>query len=168
MRTAYRTALALVLLLFASVAHAQTGACPTSTATTTITTDAWVCIAPDTDYNATDPGPNGTVVPRVVSVNLLLFGPAVTDTSTAAPTIPAINLGKPALNANNVVWVQVPALLTIPVGQLWKARSILTGNLDDAGVVKVSGRSPESNPFTRPLPPSPAPRAPLRTSVPSS
>lgn len=155
----------LVILATASAAQAQTGACPTSTALT-VNPGGWVCVTPGPDYTTTHLGPDGTTqLPNVVRMDLLLFGPAVTDTATGAPT-QTIDIGKPARNAQGAVWTQVTALTTLPVGQQYKARVVAVGQPATAGgPAQVSGRSPESNPFLR-VAPSPAPTAPTAVAVP--
>lgn len=161
---------ALVALLFtgfAASAQAQTGACPTGLTITIISGTPNICITPDVDYNTLhDPG-NGTSVPTVVSLEILVFGPGA-NTATDAPIMPAINIGKPVRNTQGAVWAPVPQLLTITPGQQYKARVVAIGQpLTAGGAAQVSARSPESNPFIR-LAPAPAPRAPLGVSVPAS
>lgn len=165
---AYIIALTLLISsLFAAPASSQTGSCPVTTGLTT-NPSGWVAIPPGPDYTLTHADPSGgtTPLPNVVRMDLLLFGPSVTDTATGAQT-QTINIGKPAVNAQGCVWVHVPAITAIPVGQQYKARVVSIGQPNAAGVAQVSGRSPESNPFIR-LAPSPAPLAPLGVSVPAS
>lgn len=128
-----------ILLSFASSALAQSGPCPTSTATAVNPT--WVCITPASaaEHTANDPV---TGLPIVVRYDLLFFAPGV-DTSTGSP-VQTVNIGKPTLNAQGVMWLQRSELGAIPVGQLYKARVIAIGQ----GTL-VSARSPESNPFGR-------------------
>ena len=169
LRSHLRHMLALTLLVFALLivsagsASAQTGACPGTTAVT-VNPNGWVCITPNTDYNATyTPGTSIPSLPVVVRMNLLLFGPSVTDTATGEPTT-TVDIDKPPMNPQGAVWVQVPQLTAIPAGQLFKARVIAIGWPGADGQPQVSARSPESNPFIRPIP-APAPRAPLGISV---
>lgn len=159
--------LVLGLLVAPSLVHAQTGACPTSTAPV-INPSGWVCITPGVDYNTTHTSPTDgtTQLPNVVRMDLLLFDPTKTNTATDGATT-TVNIGKPTRNAQGAVWVQVPEILAVPIGQQYKARSVAIGQPTATGVVQVSARSPESNPFTR-LAPSPAPLAPSGTSVPAS
>ena len=160
---------ALAFLAVASTAQAQTGACPTTPVTTvSVNPSGWTCISVGADYVAMYPDPpvaGTTSVPVVVRMDLLLFGPAVTDTLTGTPT-QTINLGKPARNAEGAVWTQVAALATLPVNQVYKARVVSVGQPATAGgPAQVSGRSPESNPFIR-LGPVPAPTAPTAVRIP--
>lgn len=148
----------------APAAHAQTGACPTGTAV--VVTNGNVCITVDAvDYMATfDPGTGS--VPTTVRLDLMLFAPGV-NTATGTPT-QVINIGKPAVNPQNAVWIVVPAVTSVPVGQQYKARVVAVGQpLTAGGPAQVSARSPESNPFLR-LAPSPAPPAPTAVAVPGS
>ena len=153
-------------LLTASTAKAQTGACPTGPLTPSVNPSGWVCITPAADYTSTHTGPDGTTqVPTVVRMDLLLFGPTVTDTATGTPT-QTINIGKPTRNAEGAVWVQRTELAALPVGQTYKARAVAIGQpLTAGGAAQVSARSPESNPFMR-LAPAPAPLAPTAIRVP--
>jgi hypothetical protein len=154
------------LFLAPAVAQAQTGACPTAT-TVAVNPSGWVCITPGADYNTMHPEPpiaGTTSVPVVVRVDLLLFAPGV-DTATGTPT-QTINIGKPTLNAQGAIWVQRPEIAALPTGQVYKARAVSVGQPATAGgPAQVSGRSPESNPFTRAAP-VPAPLAPTAVRVP--
>lgn len=165
---ASRIALAAGLLVAAAAtAQAQTGPCPSSTALV-VGPRGDVCVTPAPDYNATALGSDGvTQVPIVVRLDLLLFGPTKTNTATDAPD-QTISLGKPSRDAvNNSVWANVPALTTLPLGQTYKARVVAVGQPATAGgPAQVSGRSPESNPFLRPVPSVPAPTAPVSVRVP--
>jgi hypothetical protein len=166
LRTVFRLAAVLGVLDSAAVAHAQTGACPTSTALT-VNPNGWVCVTPAPDYGATTLAPDGvTIVPAVVRLDLLLFAPGV-DTATGTPSN-TVNLGKPAANQQGAVWAQVAQVTAIPKGQQWKARVVSVGQpLTAGGAAQVSPRSPESNPFLAAQPPA-APLAPLGVHVPGS
>lgn len=136
-----KTLLVTLFLLIASVANAQpntAGPCPALT--TLAVNPGYVCITPASvaEHNMPNDPLTSTAVVRY---DLLFFAPGV-DTATAAP-IQTINLGKPALNAAGVFWLQRAELGAIPVGQQYKARVVTVGN------TTASGRSPESNPFGR-------------------
>lgn len=154
---------------FCAPVHAQTGACPTSAALA-VNPSGWVCLTIDVaDYNATydaDGSGPGAAVPAVTRLDLLLFAPGKNTATDAADQ--TINIGKPTPNAQGALWVQVAALASLPLGQTWKARAVAIGQPLTAGApAQVSARSPESNPFLRPLQP-PAPPVPASVSVPGS
>lgn len=131
--------LTLALLLCAAPAFAQTGPCPT--ATDLVANPSWICVTPSSvaEHNVpTDP----LVAASIARYDLLFFAPGA-DSATAAP-VQTVSLGKPALNAQGVFWLQRSELGAIPVGQAYRARVVAVGA---TGV--VSARSPESNPFGR-------------------
>jgi hypothetical protein len=167
MRILSSLTLGLLLTIFATPAQAQTGACPTSTALA-VNPSGQVCVTVDpTNYNGLTKVSGGADVPIVTRLDLLLFDPSKTNTATDAAT-QTLNIGKPAANAQNAVWVSVPAVLAIPIGETWKARVVAVGQpAQTGGPVQVSARSPESNPFMRAAPAT-APLAPLGVSVPAS
>jgi hypothetical protein len=159
---------AALLLSFASSSVAQTGACSTSTAPS-INPSGWVCITPTSQHGETTnaPPPGTGQVPTVVRYDLLLFNESVTNTATA-PATQTVDIGKPTINAQGALWVQVPAVTQIPLNNTYKARVVTIGQpLTAGGAAQVSGRSPESNPFERVAPPT-APLAPSAVSVPAS
>lgn len=159
---------ALLLLGPASASFAQTGACSSSTALA-VNPSGWVCVTPTSQHGETTtaPPPGTGQVPTVVRYDLLLFNESVTNTATA-PATQTIDIGKPTINAQGALWVQVPAITQIPLNNTYKARVVTVGQpLTAGGAAQVSARSPESNPFERVAPPT-APLAPLGVAVPAS
>jgi len=149
----------LALLLLASTAQAQTGACPTGSALTIIPTGGTInaCLIPDLDpalgHNAVDSANR----PVVVRYDVLLFNDG--DPVTATP-VATINIGKPTLNAQNVGWVVIPNA-QVPVNVRLRSSAVAIGQ-DGA----VSGRAPLSaNPFVL-APVALTPRAPGGLRVP--
>ncbi len=131
----------LLFILFAAPAMAQpntAGPCPTTTALAV--NPGYFCVTPSSvaEHNMPNDPLTSTAVVRY---DILFFAPGV-DTATGAP-VQTINIGKPALNAAGVFWVQRAELSAIPVGQQYKARVVAVGN------TVASARSPESNPFGR-------------------
>ncbi len=128
----------LVYLAVASAAQAQpntAGPCPS--VTTLSVNPQWMCIEAPTTHTVTDPLASN----YIDRYDLLFFAPGV-DTATGSP-VQTINIGKPALNVANVMWIQRAELGAIPVGQQYRARVVAVG------LSASSGRSPESNPFGR-------------------
>src|SRR5688572_24599802 len=122
-----------LLLSFASASVAQTGGCTPGT-TLAINPSGWVCITPTSQHTETTtaPPPGTGQVQTVVRYDLLLFNESVTNTATGAPT-QTVDIGKPTINAQGALWVQVPAITQIPLNNTYKARVVTIGQPLTAG-----------------------------------
>lgn len=134
--------------LTATLAGAQTGPCPTTTALSVNPTQ--ICFNPSPDHDVVDLN-----VPRLVEYRIQFYAPGV-DPATGQPTS-EFSVGKPTPNAQGAIWLSRSELQAIPVGQQYRATGIAVGQQG-----RTSARSSASNPFgrTSSTPPA-APGAPV-------
>lgn len=144
----------IALLLLTVNAHAQTGACPTSTAFQLSPTKG--CFNPVlAEHNATDPvtgAPNW----QITRYDILYFAESV-DVTTGSP-IQTTSIGKPTPNAQGAIWFGAGTstpLPAYPLGQRLKAVVVAVG----PGGSSPRGAAATSNPFGQ-AGPAPVPTAP--------
>lgn len=137
-------ALALTALFAASTAaQAQTGACPSTTTLTIFQVGATLnaCMVPSLDPTGGHSAVDSAGRPVVVRYDILLINDGDPVSGTAQATI---NIGKPAINAQNAVWFVLPNA-SVPVDRRFRATAVAIGQAD--ANPSASPRSPLSNPF---------------------
>lgn len=137
---------ALLVLMIASVAQAQTGPCPTGSALTVIPTGGTInaCLSPNLDTTSGHNALDSQNRPVVIRYEVLLFNDG--DPVTATPQA-TINIGKPTLNAQSVGWVVLPNA-QVPQNRRLRSSVVAVGQNDSGGSPMVSPRSALSaNPF---------------------
>lgn len=131
----FRLALTVIVLLFASSASAQTGACPTGNAL--VLNPTYVCFTASSDHDAVEFG-----VPKLDHYAYSVFLEGV-NPDTGTPIQASTSLGKPTPNAQGAIWIQRSDLGALPV-----ATRMLT-YVDTFGSNGAHVRSLASNPFGR-------------------
>lgn len=144
---------ALLALLTATAAQAQTGACPADPGFQLGPTKG--CMMPNlADHNATDPV---TGQPKVVRYDIAYFDEAV-DVTTGTP-ISVTSLGKPTPNAQGAIWFGAGTSTPLPAYPLGRRLKAVIDAVGQGTLRSSRGTANTSNPFGQSAPPT-APAAP--------